>query len=140
MNSHKKKTLKVHNRFEALAEKGKEVEEPGIKEVYAVEASEQECGMLFHMTDPKRMLASVDKITAAGNKVHFGPAPTENHVMNIKTKRKIPLKKRNGVCIMEVFFIDGDGKKISGEIIVDSGAFRVRHAKGDAAESREDGG
>ena len=29
MTSHQKKTLKVHNRFEALAEKGKEVEEPG---------------------------------------------------------------------------------------------------------------
>ena len=97
------------------------MEEPGIKEVYAVEASEQECGMLFHMTDSKRMLASVDKITAAGNEVHFGPAPTENYVMNIKTKHRIPLKKRNGVFIMEVYFIVGD-QRVSGEIIVGSGA------------------
>ena len=77
--------------------------------------------MLFHMTDSKRMLASVDKITAAGNEVHFGPAPTENYVMNIKTKHRIPLKKRNGVFIMEVWFIVGD-QRVNGEISVDSGA------------------
>ena len=77
--------------------------------------------MLFHMTDSKRMLASVDKIPAAGNEVHFGPAPTENYVMNIKTKHRIPLKKRNGVFIMEVWFIVG-GQRVNGEIIVDSGA------------------
>ena len=100
---------------------------------------EQPCGMRFHMTDSKRMLASVDKITAAGNKVEFGPMPEDNFVMNLKTKNNIPLKKRNGVFIMEVFFIDRDGKKISGEIIVDSGASECVMPR-DAAEPREDGG
>ena len=93
-----------------------------MKAVCAVEASaDQQCGMMFHLTDSKRMLASVDKIAAAGNEVRFGPALADCYVMNIQTKKKIPLKKRNGVYVMEVWFIDGD-KKISGEIIVDSGA------------------
>ena len=38
-------------------------------------AEEAKCAMLFHLTDAKRMLASVDKITASGNNVHFGPNP-----------------------------------------------------------------
>ena len=86
----------------------------------AVEAVEQ-CGMMFHLTDAKRMLASVDKITAAGNEVKFGPGPTDSWVKNLKTGKKIPLRKKSGVYVMEVIFIDGD-RRIVGEIIVDSGA------------------
>ena len=39
----------------------------------------------------------------------------------MKTGKKIPLRKKSGVYVMEVIFIDGD-RKIVGEIIVDSGA------------------
>ena len=100
----------------------KALDEQGMKDVCAVEAiADQHCGMMFHLTDSKRMLASVDKIAAAGNEVRFGPAPADNYVMNIQTKKRIPLKKRNGVYVMEVWFIDGE-KKIDGEIIIDSGA------------------
>ena len=77
--------------------------------------------MMFHLTDAKRMLASVDKITAAGHAVKFGPAPTDTYVKNLKTGITIPLNKKNGVYVMEVYFLDG-GRKILGEIIVDSGA------------------
>ncbi len=77
--------------------------------------------MTFHVTDAKRFLASVDKITQAGNKVHFGSEPHENKVYNIASGRTIPLIKRNGVYIMEVYIIVGD-KKIPYDIIVDSGA------------------
>ena len=108
------KPLKVSDRFQAL-------EELGTKEVNAVEATTEVCGMMFHLTDAKSMLASVDKFTAAGNEVKFGPAPTDNYVKNLKTGKTIPLKKKNGVYVMEVYFLDGD-RKILGEIIVDSGA------------------
>ena len=67
------------------------------------------------------MLASVDKMTSAGNEVHFGPAPADNFVRHVKTGKTIPLKKKNGVYILEVWFIV-DGQKVGGEIIVDSGA------------------
>lgn len=98
------------------------VEEQCIKKDCAVEVSkEQQCGMLFHMADSKRMFASVDKITAAGNEVMFGPAPADNYVMSINTTSKILLKNRNGVFIMELWSIVGD-QRVSGEIIVDSGA------------------
>ncbi len=77
--------------------------------------------MLFHMTDSKRMLASVDKMTAAGNKAKFRPAPADNFVRHLANGKTIPFKKRNGVYVMEVFFIDGE-RRIPGEIIIDSGA------------------
>jgi len=67
------------------------------------------------------MLASVDKITAAGNEVKFGPCPEDNFVRNLITGKTIPLKKKQGVYVMEVLFVFGD-KHIVGEIIVDSGA------------------
>ena len=109
------KKLELKNRFQVL-------EEQGTKEVNAVEATTEVCGMMFfHLTDAKRMLASVDKIASAGNEVKFGPAPTDNYVKNLKTGKTIPLKKKNGVYVMEVYFLDGD-RKILGEIIVDSGA------------------
>ena len=45
----------------------------------------------------------------------------DNFVKNLTTGRKIPLKKKHGVYVMEVIFIV-EGKNISGEMIVDSGA------------------
>ena len=59
--------------------------------------------------------------------------------MSLKTNNNIPLHKWNGVFIMEVFFIDRDGKKISGEIIVDSGASECVMPKGMLLKPREDG-
>lgn len=74
--------LKLSNRFEAALDE--------VQEVCATEASsEQQCGTMFHLTDPKRMLASVDKLTAAGNEVKFGPMPADNYVMNLKTGKNI---------------------------------------------------
>ena len=92
-----------------------------LTEINAVEAKVEQCGMTFHLTDAKRMLASVDKITAAGNEVKFGPSPADNFVRNLDTGKKIPLRKKHGVYVMEVIFIMGD-QKIVGEIIIDSGA------------------
>ena len=91
-------------------------------ELNAVESANSGlCDMMFHLTDAKRMLASVDKITEAGNHVNFGPNASDNDVRDLKTGRKIPFIKRNGVYVMQVNFIYGD-TTISGEIIVDSGA------------------
>ena len=130
------KPLKISNRFEALEEEGtkdaakaedmkeqayEEQAMRGLSEVNVVEAKFDLCGMVFHLTDAKRMLASVDKMASAGNEVHFGPAPADNFVRHAKTGKTIPLKKKNGVYILEVWFIV-DGQKVSGEIIVDSGA------------------
>ena len=134
--------VKLSNRFQAFEEQGKEsaVKAEGmpeqayekqamqgltkmqrLTEINAVEAKLEACGMTFHLTDAKRMLASVDKITEAGNEVKFGPLPKDNFVRNLMTGKTIPLKKKQGVYVMEVLFVVGD-KHIVGEIIVDSGA------------------
>ena len=62
------------------------------------------------------------KITAAGHEVRFGPNAKDSYVKHLKTGQTIPLQKRNGVYVMEVYFIDGDGRRTLGEIIIDSGA------------------
>ena len=92
-----------------------------VREVNAVEAKTVQCGMVFHLTDAKRTLASVDKMTSAGNEVHFGPAPGDNFVRHDKTGKAMPLKKRKGVYVMEVWFIVRD-QRVHGEIKIDSGA------------------
>ena len=52
------------------------------------EMKETVCGMMFHLTDAKRMLASVQRIVDAGNKVALGPEEEDNYVQNINTKKK----------------------------------------------------
>ena len=112
----------MHNRFAPLEVEAYEKQTmEGFSEINAVEAKSDQCGMVFHLTDAKRMLASVDKMTSAGNEVHFGPAPEDNFVRHAETGKTIPLRRKNGVYILEVWFIV-DGQKVSGEIIVDSGA------------------
>ena len=68
----KPQKVELSTRFGALSDDDSRL-------VVAVEAAaeEQLCGMLFHLTDSKRMLASVDRMTAAGNEVKFGPQKSE---------------------------------------------------------------
>ena len=76
------------------------------------------CGIMFHLTKARKMLASVDKLIEAGNEVCLGE---ESFIRNVQSKQVMPLVRKNGVFVMEVSIRDGDEWK-SGEIIVDSGA------------------
>jgi hypothetical protein len=102
----------AQNRFWDLAEE----EEVTIA---AVETRSDECGMMFHVTDATKMLASVNKMVKAGNRVVFGVE--DSYVENLKTKRRIKLKKERGVYVMEVVFKNGESE-VKGRIVVDSGA------------------
>jgi hypothetical protein len=57
----------------------------------------KKCGMVFHLTNAKRMLASAERIAAAGNYIAIGPSENDNYIQNVKTKRKIKLIKVGGV-------------------------------------------
>ena len=84
----------------------------------ATKAETAVCQMTFHLTDANKILASVTKMTAAGNEVMF------NNVRSyIKSRagRKAFLRKRNGGYVLDVIFFNGD-EAIRGEVIVDSGA------------------
>ena len=103
-----------------------------VKIIGAVEAKVQEvakrtsldgkkCGMVFHLTKAKRMLASAERIAAAGNMVSIGPKPENCYVLNLKTNRKIKLKKRGGTYEMNVMVKCGTvWKEVN--VTVDSGA------------------
>ena len=90
-------------------------------EVLSVENATGGCSMEFHMTDAKRMLASVSRITKAGNIVRFGEKGHESYIMNIKTKRKMFLKKERGVYVLDVLFNVAGGQR-KGQMVIDSGA------------------
>ena len=95
-----------------------------VKEILAVGREESEaeprCRMQFHLTDAKRMLASVAKMVEAGNEVHF--SKNGSYVGNPITGQRIPLKKEGNVYIMEVLIHGADSEKRRGKLVVDSGA------------------
>ena len=84
-------------------------------------AEVRKCGMVFHLTDAKRMLASVDKIVEAGHKVTFAKKASECFIEHLATGQKIYMQKENGVFVIKVWVQAGEKKKRA-TIVVDSGA------------------
>jgi hypothetical protein len=76
------------------------------------------CQMTFHMTDANKILASVNKMTEAGNRVDFNKR--KSYIESPDGKRAC-LRKRGGVYVLDVVFFDGE-RAVRGEVIVDSGA------------------
>ena len=74
--------------------------------------------MTFHLTDANKISASVNKMTAAGNEVSFNSTCS---FIKSPSGKKAFLRKRNGVYILDVVFLNGD-EAIRGEVIIDSGA------------------
>ena len=99
----------LKNRFQELAD----------EEVNAAEV--KKCGMMFHLTDAKRMLASVDKIVAAGHRVKFAKKASECFIENVATGDKIFMQRENGVYVIKVWVQTGEKRKRA-TIVVDSGA------------------
>ena len=92
-----------------------------IEKVNEVIKSESTCAMEFHMTDAKRFLASAEKVLQAGNEIRMSNKPDGSYVRNVTTGKRIPLVRRNGVFVMQVYFLVGE-KRIRGNIVLDSGA------------------
>ena len=76
------------------------------------------CQMTFHLTDVNKVLASVNKMTDAGNDVNFN---RRKSYIQSPEGRKAHLRKRGGVYVLDVVFFNGE-TAIKGEVIVDSGA------------------
>jgi hypothetical protein len=79
------------------------------------------CAMIFHKTTAQKILASVHKIVAAGNVVHFGPTNEECFIQNIASKKKIMMKEERGVYTIKVKVLSGK-REVTSSIVVDSGA------------------
>jgi hypothetical protein len=79
------------------------------------------CHMEFHVTEAKRMLAAVGRITAAGNVVRLGDNDGESYIENVKTKQRMYLRKERGVYVLDVLvMVNGQRRKC--QMVVDSGA------------------
>jgi hypothetical protein len=76
------------------------------------------CQMTFHVTDANKVLASVTKMTEAGNQVNF---TKRRSYVESPDGKKAMLRKRGGVYVLDVIFFDGENA-VRGEVIVDSGA------------------
>ena len=72
----------------------------------------------FHVTDANKMLASVNKMTEAGNRVEFN---RRRSFIESPDGKKAYLRKRGGVYVLDVIFFDGDDA-VKGEVIIDSRA------------------
>ena len=77
--------------------------------------------MTFHLTDARRMLASVARVTEARNDVHFAEGEGNSFVHNRKTGRRIRLRKEGNVYVMHVRIKIGE-KWEKRTIVMDSGA------------------
>jgi hypothetical protein len=118
--------VKTENSFQILSEMSDDLPELGDpREAMIAQVEEKresvKCGMSFHVTDAKKLLASVAKMTEAGNEVKFGPKLEDNFIKCTKTGRVTPMRKENGMYVIDALFENG-AKMMKGKIVVDSGA------------------
>jgi hypothetical protein len=76
-------------------------------------------GMMFHVADVAKPLASAVKVCEAGNRIVMDPEPGQSYVENVLTGERMMLKKERGTFVFEVEYLD-DGE--TGHITLDSGA------------------
>ena len=79
------------------------------------------CGLVFHVTDSRRILAAVSRISEAGNTVVINDEKGRSYIKNHATGKIINMIQRNGVYIIRARVKDGDNW-VDHEIVVDSGA------------------
>ena len=77
------------------------------------------CSIRYHVTDAKKYLASVTKMTQCGNRVIFDS--DRSYIKSKRTGQEMDLKSENGVYVLEVIFLNGETAE-KGKIIIDSGA------------------
>jgi hypothetical protein len=85
---------------------GGEMGHYGEKEVtFRSGGGDEVVGLRFQVTDVKKPLLAVRRLVERGNRVSFGPEPSENYVENIMTGRKIMMEKRGGAFIIRANFV-----------------------------------
>ena len=87
---------------EATCHKKRDAESMERLIMMAEKTEESLCQLRFHVTDARKMLASVDRISAAGKYVHFGQHERDNWINCKSTGRTAFMTKRNGLYLLEV--------------------------------------
>ena len=62
-------------------------------------------GMNFQVTEVRKPLAAVWRLTEKGNVVQFGPQDHQNFVLNLRTQKKIQLHRRGGSYVLKVEYV-----------------------------------
>ena len=97
----------------------RKLQERFVGNVESVKKRAPVCQMTFHVTDATKMLASVAKMTEAGNDVMF--SKQRKSYVESATGEKAYLRKKRGIFILDVVVFDGEAA-VQAEVVVDSGA------------------
>ena len=62
-------------------------------------------GMNFQVTEVRKPLAAVWRLTEKGNVGQFGPQEHENFVLNLRAQKKIQLHRRGGSYVLKVEYV-----------------------------------
>ena len=88
------------------AANGADMAHAGEKEVTFKDAeSGTVLGMTFQVTEVKKALAAVWRLTEKGNVVQFGPGLDQNFILNVQSGKKIMLHRRGGSYVMKVEYV-----------------------------------
>jgi hypothetical protein len=71
--------------------------------------------LTFQVSDVKKPLAAVRRISEKGNKVQFGPKPEDNFIMNVATGRKIMMTKKGGSYVVPAELIMKEAAGFTGQ-------------------------
>ena len=91
------------------------------KEVIIAPVTKQSsvCTIRYHVTDAKKYLASVTKMTQCGNRIVFDS--DRSYIQSKKTGQEMDLISEGGVYTLDVIFLNGETAE-RGKILIDSGA------------------
>ena len=73
-------------------------------------------GMEFQVSGVKKPLAAVWRIAEAGNLVQFGPKPGDNFIQNVRTGKRVGLRKKGGSYVLGVEFVKKDETTFQGQV------------------------
>ena len=69
------------------------------------EESGETLGLTYQVTEVRKPLAAVWRLTEKGNVVQFGPEEHQNFVLNLRTNKKIRLHRRGGSYVLKVEYM-----------------------------------
>ena len=74
---------------------GGEMTHYGQKEITFLQDGWKEAmGLTFQVTDVRKPLLAVRRLVEKGNKVILSAVEGESHILNVETRRKVPIKKK----------------------------------------------
>jgi hypothetical protein len=98
--------MKMAKKKRFIAANGNEMAHYGEKDVkFRCEGGDAVSSITFQASDVTKPLVAVKRIAEKGNIVQFGPEEKDCFIQNIKTKKKIPMKKEGGTYILEVEYL-----------------------------------